>query len=349
MPSIEDVAKRAGVSITTVSRTFRSPGLLSEKTQRRVLEAARELNYQPRAARPGVSRETAVDAIGFQFFADRPDDTLQSNAFYAAMLLGAQEEASSLGFHLIVHTTDRHRLAQELPPMVRAEVIAGMLLVGAGVDAVTLAHFADTVPHIILVDDWDMTGQLESVTSDGFDGAFEATRYLVEQGHRRIGFFLAEENVRPFQERLNGYISGLFHAGIPLDRNLVIGGTFEDRVAEREARLASLFTQPDPPTAFLTANDEYAFLVLRTLRRLGRRVPEDISVIGFDDLPFSAHTEPSLTTVRVDRETMGRLAVQRLVMRIRNPDGRGRLSRTSIRNQVPVSLVIRHSCRRLGE
>jgi len=315
MPSIEDVAKRAGVSIATVSRTFRSPGLLSEKTQRRVLDAARELNYKPRGTRVGLARGTAVDTLGFQFFADRPDDTLQSNAFYAAMLWGAQEEASSLGYHLIVHTTDRHRLAQELPAMVREEVIAGMLLVGAGVDAMTLAHFADTVPHIILVDDVDTTGQIECVTSDGFGGAFEATRYLVEQGHRRIGFFQAEENVRPFQERLNGYISALFHAGIMPDRHLVIGGTFEDRVEEREERLVSLFTQPDPPTALLTANDEYAFLALRTLRRLGRRVPEDISVIGFDDIPFSAHTEPSLTTVHVDRETVGRLAVQRLVMR----------------------------------
>lgn len=347
MPSIEDVAKRAGVSIATVSRTFRSPGLLSDTTQRRVLEAARELNYQPRNVRNAVTRAPAPDAIGFQFFAARSVDTAQSNAFYSAVLLGAQEEAAALGFHLLVHTTDRHRLAQELPGMVRDDVIGGMLIVGAGVDPVTLSRFSEAVPHIILLDDVDTTGRFECVTSDGFGGGFAATRYLLDIGHRRIGFFLPENDVQPFQERFYGYTCALVKAGIIPDSALVAGGTFEDREGEREAHLIGLFSQSEPPTALLTANDEYAFFALRTLRRMGRRVPEDISLIGFDDIPFSAHTEPSLTTMCVDRERMGRLAVQRLVMRIRNPDmGRG-ASHIPIRNQVPVSLVVRQSCRRL--
>lgn len=344
MPSIEDVAKKAGVSVSTVSRTFRSPRLLSEKTQTRVLEAARELNYQPRSVRTAVTRDSASDALGFQFFAERSTDTLQSNTFYAGMLLGAQEEASALGFHLLVHTTDRHRLAQELPRMVQDGVISGMILVGAGVDPVTLARFAEAVPHIILLDDVDTSNRLECVTSDGFGGGFAATRALLERGHRRIAFFLPEEDVHPFQERLFGYISALFQAGITPDHSLVLTGKFADSSEQREARLAALMTGPDAPTALLVANDEYAFFVLAALRRLGKRVPDEVSIIGFDNIPFSAHTDPPLTTVHVDREAMGRLAVQRLVSRIRSGEKQIGSASGSVRHQVPVSLVYRHSC-----
>jgi Transcriptional regulators len=354
MSSIHDVAKRAGVSTATVSRTFRSPGLLTEETQRRVLEAAKQLGYRPRRARSAAAttgedaprpREAREEAIGFQFFADRPADTLQSNAFYAPMLMGAQEEAAALGMHLLVHTTDRHRLAKELPKMVQDEAIAGSLLVGTGADPATLARFSERLPHLVLLDDLDPTGQFECVTSDGFGGMFEATNYLLGLGHRRIGFFLVEEEVRPFRERLHGYVSALFRAGITPDPAMVLGGRFEDPDEERIARLAALVTHPDPerrPTALLASNDDYAFYALRHLRRLGLRVPEDISLIGFDDTPFSTHTDPPLTTVRVDKEAMGRLAVQRLVARIRSPEGG--TTHHPVHNQMPVSLVVRQSC-----
>ena len=116
MPSIKDVAKEAGVSTATVSRTFTTPSLINEHTHKRVMEAARQLNYQPgrlRAPR-GQSRQTSKtrDAIGFQFFAAEPGDTLQSNMFYAPVLSGAQNEADKQGLHLLLHTTDRRRFVE---------------------------------------------------------------------------------------------------------------------------------------------------------------------------------------------------------------------------------------------
>lgn len=360
MPSIQDVAEKAGVSVATVSRSFRTPELLTEETKRRVVEAARQLNYTPRRTRAagtageggaadsaegGAGRE-APDAIGFQFLADRPTDTLQSNTFYAPMLMGAQEAAAEAGLHLLVHTTDRHRLARALPRMVEEQAIVGMVLVGsAGADPATLARFADLVPHLILLDDPDATGRFESVTSDGFGGARAATRYLLELGHRRIAFFLAEEEVRPFRERLHGYAGALLDAGIMPDPALVIGGRFEDSDEARRDRIVQTLTGMPPgqrPTALLTANDEYAFVVLRVLRQIGLRVPDDISLIGFDDISFSTHTDPPLTTVHVDGEAMGRLAVQRLVARL-HPYWKEEAA--PVQNRLPVSLVVRQSCR----
>lgn len=351
MPSIDDVAKKAGVSTATVSRSFRSPALLSEETQQRVLDAARQLNYRPRGLRIRTAVENSDietprkvhEAIGFQFFADRPEDTLQSNSFYAPLLMGAQDEAATLGLNLLVHTTDRHRLAREMPKMVEERAISGMLLVGAGADPETLAFFAENVPHVVLLDDYDPSGQFECITSDGFGGARQVAQYLLGLGHRRIAFFLGEENVRPFQARLHGYLSALFDAGIIPDPGLVIGGQFEDSDEVREEAIRAVLLQNDRPTALLVANDEYAFAVMRILRRIGLRIPEDISLVGFDDIAFCAHTDPPLTTVRVDKEGMGRLGVRRLYAQMQT----GSVNLLPAHNELPVSLVVRQSCRSL--
>lgn len=343
MPSIHDVAKKAGVSTATVSRTFRSPDLIAEETHGRVMEAARQLKYSPRGSRTvkTKTKDPAVthEAIGFQFFADRPGDAPASNAFYAPMLMGVQEEAAALGLNLLVHATDRHRLSRDLPKMVQDRSIAGMLLVGAAGDAEVLSLFAACVPHIVLLDNRDRTERFESVTSDSFNGTYAATQYLLTLGHRRIAFFLPESGVESFQDRLHGYISALFDVGITPAPSLVIRGEYDDSDEMRETRLAELFGKADRPTALLTANDEYAFFALRSLRRLGLRVPEDVSLIGFDDVSFSTHTDPPLTTVRVDKEAMGRFAVRRLLARMQGTAD----TRTPIQHRLPVTLVRRQS------
>jgi LacI family transcriptional regulator len=222
---------------------------------------------------------------------------------------------------------------------------ARVLLVGAGGDPETLDLIARHVPHVVLLDDRDTTGRFECIVSDGFGGARQATQYLLGLGHRRIGFFLAEQDVRSFRDRLHGYITALFDAGISPDRRIIVGGTFDDPEEVRAARLCALLEGPEPATALLAANDEYGFFALRAFRQMGVRVPDDISVIGFDDIPFSTHTDPPLTTMRVDKEAMGRLAVHRLMARMRLPE-RGIVR--PVCSPVPVTLVARASCRALG-
>ena len=343
MPSITDVAKIAGVSTATVSRTFNTPRLINEQTQQRVLAAARQLNYQPRRARLSAVSDkksaTSIEYIGFQFFAAAPSDALVSNTFYASVLAGVQAEATAFALHLLLHTTDRHSLSQEIPKMILQRAVGGILLVGT-TDPAILATFAQHVPKIVLVDNRDETGMYESVISDGFGGAYIATRYLLELGHRRIGFFLGEPDVPTFQDRLRGYRCALLDAGILPDPAAVISGASSE---EREANLGHLLCASLPPTALIAANDDYAFVTMRVCRQVFRRIPEDISLIGFDDLPRCVETYPALTTVRVDKEYMGRLAVRRLHTRM-HAENLLR-SEPSICNQVPVSLIVRQSCR----
>ena len=342
MSSIHEVAKRAGVSAATVSRTFSDSGLINAQTQERVREAARQLDYQPRRLRATAPVTRAItstsDAIGFQFFAAYPEDTLLSNPFYAAILAGAQAEASSLGLHLLLHTTDRHSLSQEMPRMVSERAVGGMLLVGTTEPAI-LSRFADYVPNLVLIDNRDESGCCESVLSDGFGGGLAAGRLLIQRGHRRIGFFQSEGNVPTFTDRLHGLQCALLEAGLGVEPpHLIVGPD----AAQSQSRLEALLSGPQPITALLTANDEHALLVLRLCRGLGRRVPEDVSLVGFDDIAYAQHTEPALTTLRVHKEQLGRVGVRRLFARMtqRAPQAG---DETRVCSIVPVSLIERDS------
>jgi len=357
MASIRDVARAAGVSPATVSRTFTTPDLINAQTQQRVLEVARQLNYRPprlRKHRIGTevksgngrpSGSSSVhDAIGFQFFTatSAPFDTIAANLFYATVFAGAQAEASSLGLHLLVHTTNRHVMAREIPKMIRDQAIGGMLLVGTA-DPEVLETFAGHVPNIILVDNRDETGKYECVLSDGFHGAYTATRYLLELGHRRIGFYLSEAGVPTFQDRLHGYLSALFEAGIRPDFDMVFGRA--PSIEEGRPEVARVLASSTRPTAIISSNDAAAHSVLRLAREVGLKVPEDLSLIGFDDIELSSHSDPTLTTIRVDKEAMGRLAVRILQARLHRQDG-GSVSSTpvSVQHLIPVHLIIRESC-----
>jgi len=346
MNSIREVAKQAGVSAATVSRAFNTPELISETTHKRVLEAADRLDYRPLRARvrkAGPAAQAAAPAetfIGFQFFSASPGDLLQANAFYAPILAGAQAEASALGMHLLVHTTDRHQLAHELPRMIRDQTVGGMLLVGTA-DPHLLSQFLERVPQIVLVDQPDPSGRHDSLTTDGLGGVLAATNYLFALGHRRIGFLRDNPDVPTFQDRLRGFVCAHFEAGVTLDPRLLVTTQGEGEVP---AALHRLLTAPDRPTAIVAANDTLAYAVMQACRRLGLRVPEDVSLIGFDDIEFSAQAWPPLTTVRVQKEQIGRLAVSRLQARLQSaaasPD---EMPPVSI--AVPVSLIKRQSCR----
>lgn len=347
MNSIREVAKQAGVSTATVSRAFNTPELISEQTHKRVLAAADLLDYRPlrgrgRKAIPGpVVLSSGESFIGFQFFSASAQDPLQANAFYAPVLAGAQAEAASQGMHLLVHSTDRHQLTQELPKMVREQTVAGMLLVGTA-DPEILSVFLERVPQIVLVDHHDPTGRHDCIRSNGLVGAMEAINYLFHLGHRRIVFLQDAPHVPSFQDRLRGYVCAHFEAGVALDPNLVITAA-EDTIS---AVLERLRQMAEPPTALFASNDHQAYAVMQACQQLGLRIPEDLSVVGFDDTEFSAQTWPPLTTVRVHKEQLGRLAICRLQARLQandsSPEGM-----PPVTIEAPVSLIQRQSCRAL--
>ena len=344
MSSIREVAREAGVSPATVSRSFVSPDLLNAETRRRVLAVAARLNYQPRRARPARTRPGRVaapgDFLGFQFFGSAENDTAQANAFYAPVLAGAQAEAARLGSHLILHTVRLSRPSPEVPLMART--VSGMLLAGTGAAAPDILNaLAGHVP-VVLVDSHDPTGRCDCILSDGAGGAFASTQHLFSLGHRRVGFLLSERRVSTFRDRLEGYLGAHHEAGIPCDPALILSA---DSMEDTYTRLPAFLSAPARPTALLCANDLAASAVLQVCRVLGVDIPGDLSVIGFDDLELSSHTFPTLSTVRVDKEYLGRLAVRRLHARLHADPSLPPEPPLSL--VLPTALILRQSCRSL--
>lgn len=345
MSSIHEVAKAAGVSPATVSRTFSSPNLLNNQTRRRVLEVATRLDYRPRRFRTGSPkrspRRTAAfenhDALGFLFFALDIDGSSVSD-FYAPILMGAQAEAARMGLHFLVETMPRHRHADKLPKMLREEAVAGMLLVGAAPKEI-LEPLRGELPSV-LVDNQDGLGRYDTIVSDNFGGSFRATRHLIELGHTKIGFVMNEPTAPSFRDRYHGYMSALFDEGIEPSREWIVCAQ-EDKPIE--SLLRPVLWNKSRPTAFVAANDLNAFQVMKVCRELGLVVPADLSVVGYDDIPFSTHATPALTTVRVDKELIGRLAVRCLQNRI-SQNIEGKAPDTPIQICVPTTLAVRESC-----
>ena len=344
MASMQDVAQQAGVSTATVSRTYNEPHLIRPSTRQKVRAAADSLNYQPRtirAAEPyGKASSRLSNAIGFQLIADQHEDMPQWNASYTAVLSGALSEASALGLHLLVHAADQRTLLRKLPRMVEERVIDGLLLVGIADDA-TVRILERWVPALVLVDNRDEAGFKDCILPDGFEGAHAATCSLLARGHKRLGFFGPAPKATSFHDRLRGFFCAHLETGLtPEPSHMIHAGSD----AACEALLAKVLSEQERPTAFVAANDHYAFLAMRVCRSMGLRIPQDLSLIGFDDVSLSTQVDPPLSTVRVDQEWMGRLAVRRLhaLLYAENRDDKHAPATCTM---LPVELVLRESCR----
>jgi LacI family transcriptional regulator len=339
----------AGVSASTVSRTFNTPHLINQKTKQRVLEVARRMNYKPPRSR---SVPMPVDApeirtspvIGFQYFSEWAADTLQGNAFYSHVLAGALAEASDLGIRLMLSTSQRHDPTAPLPPMVVDQTVAGLLLVGVADKQIT-NRFTNRVSNIVFIDHRDPSGKHDSVLSDNFTGSRMATEHLFKLGHRRIAFLTGEDQADSFSDRLDGFVCAHFAAGIPVDYSLIVRKPHSD--SDPTGVVKALLSRPDRPTGIVAANDDHAFTVMRVAHQLQLTIPGDISIIGFDDLQFSAKSIPPLTSMRVQTEVLGRLGVRRLFAKIADSADPSRANLPSV-SLIPVQLIERQSCRAIG-
>jgi LacI family transcriptional regulator len=311
--TMEDIARHSGVSLTTVSLVLRDKPGINDETRRRVLDTARTLGYRRRLPSEAAPLQGLrhIGVIVKARMYDKPED----NQFYAPVLAGIEAACRKQQTNLLYATVpvDEDNHPQELPRMLLEDGLDGLLLIGAFVDA-TIAHLMHRSPApTVLVDAYAADNGYDSVVSDNFRGAYQAVAYLIQQGHRRIGVVGSMPNAYPsIEERRRGYLQALSDYGIaePL---------FADsHIAHPEAAAAGieLLRRAPDVTALFCCNDLIAVEVMRAAQQLGRCVPDDLSIVGFDDIDLAAHIAPALTTMRVDKVSMGRMAVQLLAQRI---------------------------------
>jgi LacI family transcriptional regulator len=314
-----DVAARAGVSRTTVSFVLndRAGVTIPDETRQRVVQAARELGYHPHGAARALAGG-ASHTIGLVL--RQSPEQVAADALLAETLWGIGSEAHLGGYRVLVEplSPDGGRYSD----LVLSQRVDGLIVSGPRTDDSELVGLVNDGFPIIL------QGSLPelpapSVDVDNRAGARTAVEHLLALGHRRIGCITnAPLAYTAAADRLAGYRDALAAAGQPDDAGLVVQGAF-DADSGRAAMEALLMSAPDL-TAVFVASDVVAFGALRALREAGRRVPDDISVVGFDDIPLARHFDPPLTTIRLPARALGAAAGRELVERLAGRAGIGR-------------------------
>lgn len=334
MSSIKDVAKMAGVSIATVSRYVNKPDQVHTKSARRVAQAIEATGYSPnnlaRNFRIGKTHKimVVVPSIGLPFF--------------EPILRGIRRIADSVGYHILIMETDyNHHKYDNFSKMIMTKQTDGIILLS------TLSPFEDanlgddkSQPPIILGLE-HVSPDLENFPCVRIDNTLagrEATEFLLNMGHREIGFMYGkpDDHSAITQPREAGFRSAMQSAGLEVNEDWIIDGKLSLRGGRQAAR--EYLAQPKRPTAIFCANDEMALGAIHEIKQAGLKIPDDISIIGFDDINFAEISDPPLTTVAQPAQEIGERSMQRLLHTIKGESSAG--MNTEI---IPHRLVVRKS------
>lgn len=328
--TIRDVAALARVSVATVSRVVnRNSHRVSPATRRRVLSAVRTLDYRANLIAQGLKqRRTRTVALIV------PDI---SNPFFPAIARGIEDRAQQRGYAVLFCNTyenlTRERAYLEL---LRKRMVDGLIFatVGSNTRHLRTLH-QDHLPVVLVAR--DVAGvPIDAVLVDNFRGEFQAASHLIGLGHRRIAHIAGPASLHVAAERRRGYLAALEASAISVDDRLVVEGDFSaeggrkavQKLLDRDARF----------TGVVAANDLMAIGAMEALKHAGRRVPEDVAVVGFDDITFASLVSPALTTVAQPKYKMGQLAMDRLLVLMESTDGGPKHMVLS------PELVVRDSC-----
>lgn len=330
MTTIQDVARRAGVSTATVSRVISGRGYVSPATREQVLVAADELDYVPN----GLARSLKTQRSGL--IALLVPEIV--NSFYTTISRGVEDVANASGLQVILGNTDesvgKERAYVELMIATRVD---GVIIAPAGRTANALKPLLASAVPTVLVDRAVAGFPADVVRGDSMAASGTLAKHLLALGHQRITLINGHRDTSVARDREAGFRAAMADAGVTVDERLISSGTWF--IDDAEVRTGAILDEDTPPTAILAANNFMAIGALRSLRKRGRRVPEDVALVCFDDIPDAAEVDPFLTAMAQPAYTMGTLAMQLLLERISGT------FRDSPREIILSShLLIRRSC-----
>lgn len=317
--TITDIARESDVSPATVSLVLRDKPGVGEKTRRRVLASARRLGYQLTNPKSSVSTNTTINSIGLvvKMRLEQDDVPLLTNYFYASVLAGIEMFSRQKRINLFyAHMpVDEENNSLEPPRLLQDQSADGLLLVGMWLHTPIMELLSEQQRPIVLVDAYADQDVYDAVTTDNIAGAYQATQHLIEHGHQHIAIVGSSSKAYPsILERRQGYLRAITEQGFKphfIDCHLE---------SDEAVPAVTAYLQEYPEiSAIFSCNDEVAISLMTQLQNEGRRIPDDISVIGFDNIVLAEHVSPALTTMRVDKMGMGRQAASLLVNRIEYP------------------------------
>lgn len=331
--TIKEVAREAGVSVATVSRAFNN-GPVDETTRRRIRLVAETLRYSPNgAARSLITSRTSTLGVLL------PD---LYGEFFSEVIRGIDQTAKSNSYHLLVSSSHADRREIEAALRAMRGRVDGLIVMSPDIDADGLeANLPDSLPVVLLNCAVDGSA-FDSLNTDNYGGAYQMVEHLLGHGHRRIAMIAGASKNHDAKERLRGYRAALKNAGAEWRGEWEIAGDFTES-AGHEAALSLLNLATPRPTAIFAANDSMAIGAISALRDRAVRVPEDMAVAGFDDIPIARYLSPPLSTVHVAISELGQRATERVLSAVLNENQHERRQET-----LSTTLVVRRSCGCVG-
>lgn len=310
MATIQDVAHLANVSVATVSRVLNNSNSVKPDTQHAVMEAIRKLGYQPNLLGRNLRRlQTKMVLVLLPTI---------SNTFYSKIVQGIEDVGHKNGYNVMICTTgadvQREQVYLEL---LKNRLADGIIFMAPQIDAVDLSEIGKNY-HVVQCCEYKEGAEVSRVSIDNSAAAYEATQHLIKLGHRKIGFISSNSGFLSASRREEGYKAALRDAGIELNPGWIQYGDYGFKSG---LRVTKGFLQMDePPTAIFAISDMMAIGAVRAIEEHGLRVPDDVAVMGFDNISFAAMYDPRLTTISQPQYDMGSIAMNMLLDQIKGKE-----------------------------
>jgi LacI family transcriptional regulator len=329
MVTIKDVARAAGVSVATVSRVYNGSELVRQQTGQRVREVAQRLGYSPNAAARSLitSRTSTIGVLLPDLYGE----------FFSEVIRGIDQAAQRHGYHLLVSSSHSARPEVEAAFRSMRGRVDGLVVMWPEMDTETAVRNLPAGFPVVLLNSPVEAGAFDVIRIANFDGAYAMVRHFLDLGHRRIAIIRGVESNYDSEERLRGYHAALAEAGISPSAGYEVSGDFKEAAGFHAT--AELLRADPWPTAIFAANDAMAIGAMSALREAGLRVPDDVAIGGFDDIPMARYLDPPLSSVHVDISALGELATVRLISALQDKEHHERRE-----DVLPTTLVLRRSC-----
>ncbi|HGS5205015.1 TPA: substrate-binding domain-containing protein [Vibrio cholerae] len=334
MATMKDIARLAGVSTSTVSHVINKSRFVSDEIAERVNNAAQQLNYAPSALARSL-KMNRTKTIGMLV-------TTSTNPFFGEVVKGVERSCYHQGYNLILCNTegDNQRMKASINTLLQ-KCVDGLLLMCSTLEGERLDVF-DRYPDIpIVVMDWGpILFASDKIQDNSLQGGYMAAKHLIECGHKEIGCITGPLIRHQAQMRYEGYKRALAEAGIAINPDWIVESDFECEGGYQA--FEKLYQRGKLPSALFVSNDMMAMGVIQAASQRGLRVPDDLSLIGYDDVHIAKFMTPALTTIHQPKYRLGKAAVDTLLYRLENPDTTAQVV------QLEPTLVVRNSVRKLG-
>lgn len=337
-----EIAKLAGVSRSTVSRVINNYPNVPEETRKKVMEIIKEYNYVPHASARMLAggKNKSIGLFIVDMRSVLQGRQVSNSSFFGPITSAIIDNANKMGYNVLVSLISKPKDFNRVKETFYNKSISGGIFVGVKDNQQEIKDLIISGHKVLIMDqsvksDEQVYSKSIIINADNFNGAYKATKYLIDLGHTEIAHVKGEENQLSTLERLEGYRQALLDSGIEVKNRLIVKGDF---TIEGGYKATKKLLRKNTPSAIFFSNDSMAVGAMQAIEEAGLKIPEDISIVGFDDIEMAKYIKPSLTTVRMDLSEMADIAISSLINSIESQ------SIFSANYIVSVNLIKRDSC-----